>query len=328
NHPEVFQELAEEVKVGQKYLKVVRKTNSEVMIVPDLRMWNYFAMKPEPLEKGRVLPRSSSIHYMENFCTYVPESVKRIGASSDSYTMEDLARRRHEYKMYVFPCAGVLTAAERRQIRALAEAGATCVFTGPAGLIDPDGEASYENMSSFLGMKIRSAGIGAQDFYAVASSHPALAGISAGTRLGDGRWFDRTMPSQFHRFAVAEPAADTTILGRYSNGSAAAAMRPVGKGRFVFAGSAMTLPKIYRNLAKLSGVHVYLDTNDMTYADQNYLVLHTFGEGVKQIFLPKKARRIVEVFSGEVVGRDTASFSVKVPGKTTKVYYFGDTQID
>lgn len=319
--PEACKELKIEQQTGQKLLEVKRETCSQIMIVPDLRQWNYFAMQPTLLAPGKTLARETSIYYMENFVTFVPEAVMRVGAASDSYTLEDLAKRAHEYKLYVFPSMGVLTPAEAKQLRQLAEDGAVCVFMGPAGMIDGN-RASLDNMQQLLDIKVAVGAIGSQAFYAATGDHPVLAGLTPQDRLGDARFFDRAQPSEWYQFYIDDPTV--TPLGYYADGKVAAGIKKVGKGHIVYSGSALTLPKMYRNLAQFAGVHLYQNNDDMTYADANFVTIHTFTAGPKNIKLLKKAPAVYEVFSGQLIGKDLTQFTVDLPQKQTFVYYIGD----
>jgi hypothetical protein len=55
-------------------------------------------------------------------------------------------------------------------------------------------------------------------------------------------------------------------------------------------------------------VHIYSDSEDVLYADHNYVALHTVRGEAKTIRLPRAAD-IWEVFSNRQVGRACAEFS-------------------
>ena len=187
-------------------------------------------------------------------------------------------------------------------------------------LLDENG-ASYENMRRLLGMKIVPGGVGPLVFHSRKSDHPVMKGFPSGIRLGDGRALDRNMSARFHRFVIDDPAV--TVLGRYSDGRVAMGIRKTGKGAIVYAGAALTHPALYRNLADFAGAHRYSTTDDMVYADANYILIHTRTVGKKRIRLRSRAAVVLDVFAGKVIDRNCMDFTQELPEKQTFLYYIG-----
>ena len=88
-----------------------------------------------------------------NYCTLSVEAMMRMGAPKDFIYIEDLPAAKSGYKLYIFPTAFYCDEALRERILKLANDGAVCVFTGPAGLIN-EKDASMENMEQLLGIKV------------------------------------------------------------------------------------------------------------------------------------------------------------------------------
>lgn len=317
DHPAAYAEIAADARVLEKYRDVPRLKATEAALVQDGRQLKYYAMSPTPWTSADKIPWGTPIHYNENYSTHAPEGAVRLGAAMDGFNMNDLEAFKDAYKLYVFPVSGFMTSDERRQVRGLAERGATVVLMGPAGLVD-ETRASLDNMRELLGMRIAVGPIVKQRIYAVPGAGPIVEGLTAEDRLGSSRWYDGLMDPTWHSFFIDDPSV--TPLATYADGRCALAERRVGKGRIVYSGVALTLPKVYRNLAKLAGVHIYLDTDDFTYADGNFVTVHARTDGVKHIVLRGTAPEVREIFTDEVVGRGLAAFDAPMKAGETKVW--------
>jgi hypothetical protein len=324
DHPLIHDEMRQEQRVGELFKNIKRKTCSEAVIIQDIRQLKYYAMSPNQHPAGEKIPWSVPIHYNENFATHAPEAMVRLGAACDGLNFEDIPKRQKDYKLYLFPNSGFLTDQDVALVRSLAENGAVCVLMGPAGLIRAGKSADLANMEELLGMTIRLDSIGPQQTFAAEGKHPLLKAMTHADRLGSGRWYDNAMPADWHRFYIDDP--DAIPLGYYKNGKVGMAIKKLGKGHLVYSAVALTNPKMYRNVAAFAGVHIYLDSNDFTVADENFVTVHTRNAGKKRIVLRKVAREVRDAFTGKLVGRKISSFEVDLPAKSTAVYYIGSSR--
>ncbi len=307
DHPTALAEIAADVKVGERYLHVKRRKATEAVIVQDGRMLKYYAMSPEPWTSTSNIPYATPIYYYENYATHAPEGAMRMGAAVDGINIHDLEAFKDTYRLYVFPVSGYLTSADRNLIRHIAERGATCVLMGPAGLVD-ENRASTENMRELLGFTVSIGPVMSQSAF-----------LTDGTRIGSGRWFDNAMAAKWHTFFVDDPTLPAKAT--YSDGRTAMVCVPVGKGKIVYSGVALTCPKIYRTLAKDAGVHIYLDTDDFTYADGNFITIHAKNPGRKHLVLRERVNEVREIFSDRSLARQTDRFEVDMKAGETLVLY-------
>jgi len=231
----------------------------------------------------------------------------RMGAAVDGINIHDLAAVKDTYRLYVFPVSGYLTAAERGLVRQIAARGATCVLMGPTGLVD-ERRASTENMRDLLGFNVGVGPVG-----------PQSALLPDGTRIGAGRWFDNAMAAKWHTFHVADPSLDARAT--YPDGRTAMVSVTVGKGRIVYSGVALTCPAVYRALAREAGVHVYLDTDDFTYADANFITIHAKDAGRKHVVLKAPVAEVCEIFSERVLARQADCFDLDMKQGETAVLH-------
>ena len=307
DNPVALAEIAADIEVGRRYLGVKRRKATEAVLVQDGRMLKYYAMSPERWTSEKDIPYSTPIHYYENYATHAPEGAMRMGAAVDGINIHDLAAFKDAYRLYVFPVSGYLTSEERRLVRQIAERGATCVLMGPAGLVD-ETRASTDNMRDLLGFDVGVGPVGRQS-----------AATADGKRIGAGRWFDNAMPATWHTFYVNDPSLRAEAT--YADGRTAMVVVPVGKGRIVYSGVALTCPAIYRELAREAGVHVFLDTDDFTYADENFITIHAKTAGRKHIVLKTPAAEVREIFSERVLARQAGALDLEMKTGETAVLY-------
>jgi hypothetical protein len=81
-------------------------------------------------------------------------------------------------------------------------------------------------------------------------------------------------------------------------------------------------PGVLRELARHAGVHIYCDSEDVLYADRNYVSLHTVRAEEKRVVLPRQAD-VWEVYSDRQVGADCTEFRDHMAAGSTCLYYFG-----
>ncbi len=84
-------------------------------------------------------------------------------------------------------------------------------------------------------------------------------------------------------------------------------------------------PGLLRELARYAGVHIYCESEDVMYADRNFIALHTVRTGEKLIHLPHPAD-VWEVYSERLVARNTNIFTDTMQASTTNLYYYGPAQ--
>ena len=103
---------------------------------------------------------------------------------------------------------------------------------------------------------------------------------------------------------VKDPAA--LILGT-AGGKGALAVKKTPQWTSVY--SLMPLNReMLSSLYKFAGVHIYLETQDVFFANRSYLMLHTSTPGSKTFHL-KQPSDVTEVYTGKVLGRNVRSFT-------------------
>ena len=78
---------------------------------------------------------------------------------------------------------------------------------------------------------------------------------------------------------------------------------------------------VLRSIAEYAGVHIYSYSDDVLYADRNFICIHTVKPGEKRIFLPRKAD-VYDEISGNLIAKETKEFTDKLEAGETKLYYY------
>ena len=77
----------------------------------------------------------------------------------------------------------------------------------------------------------------------------------------------------------------------------------------VFSAVPALAPDVLRRIYRKADVHVYTDSDVVLSANKSWLMLHTRGKEEYNIRLPRRAKRVVDVISGETVASGCDSFS-------------------
>jgi hypothetical protein len=81
-------------------------------------------------------------------------------------------------------------------------------------------------------------------------------------------------------------------------------------------------PGVLRELARYAGVHIYSESEDVMYADHNFVALHTVRSGAKTIQLPHSAD-VWEVYTDRQVASGVSQFTDTMSSGATHLYYYG-----
>lgn len=87
----------------------------------------------------------------------------------------------------------------------------------------------------------------------------------------------------------------------------------------VFTSSTGFPAELWRNLAKVSGTHVYSASNDILLADSSIVALHSVKSGPKRIDLPG-AYAVTDVISGKLVGKNLRAIQFNLKAPETRVF--------
>lgn len=93
----------------------------------------------------------------------------------------------------------------------------------------------------------------------------------------------------------------------------------------IYYGSAALPAEMIRRLARHLGIHVFLETDDVFHVNRHFMMIHTDDrEGVREISLPWKVKKVNELFPRKKIAADVDSFKVSLQPLSTYLYYWGD----
>ncbi|MGQ9730201.1 MAG: beta-galactosidase, partial [Candidatus Zipacnadales bacterium] len=219
----------------------------------------------------------------------------RLGAPFRIHLLSDLVDGFvPEVKAYIFLNCFHLDNKARAAVRQ-AIAGKTAIWFYGAGLLNEQAEVGNITEVTGLGLKPGSPQPGRVSPVPSSLTEGVTEPFGTETVL-DPLW-------------LIEETDAVQVLGRYGDGSAAAAYRRVGKGATAYIGTLHAPAQLLRNLLKPAGVHLYLNTDDVVLADEEFLALVATSAGTKTITLPTQ-RTVVDALTGETVAQQATTFSL------------------
>lgn len=240
-------------------------------------------------------------------------ALDRSGVAYDLIYVDDLlADARDDYSVYIFLNQYGVSKKLRQFVETrLKRDDKVLVWQYAPGYITDEGE-SISSMAALTGMRFApqvldgSAGL-ASTFAApvAAESETVLAGME-GENMGFG------VDLQAPRFAVED--GETQTLATYrSDGAVSAALKKWdGYTSIYIAHPSGLSPRLIQNLARLGGVHPYMEPGDMSFFHRgNFIVIHGIEGGEKTLRLPFRAT-VTEMLSNRVLAKDTDTLPLHI----------------
>jgi len=302
-HPEIYKLFTRQQEIARESYERDRTKNSEIAFIYDE-------------ESYHVVSEETTHQMVELFRNY---EIELIGAPSDRYYHNDLADPRvPDYKLYVFVNCFCLSDSEREVIKKkLAKNGATALFLYGQGLInlDRDEPLAVSNMEELIGFKMRmedEAFLGMFKFDK-ASEHEIAVAMDKGEIYGD---FKRKMAANASTYAYriktshvtlypALYAEDGECIAHFlDNGSQAVNIKQTDGFTSIYCGTKYLSADVVKEIARFAGCHIYIDTEDVLYANHDYITLHASSSGHKVIRLPRKASAY-ELYEGKYYSTDS-----------------------
>ena len=272
------------------------------------------------------------------------DELPRIGTTVDFYETDDVIDGEgRKYRMYIFLNQYIADARERQLIEErLKRDGNVLVWIYGAGLIDPSAERTLclENAQALTGFRL---GCDMREARSIMTARGCdlLPSLTPGEKLGDYlrlRVARRTVTStdqkdifvdQFGQ-ALPEPNLvypmiwvddpDAIPLATFDDGGKVGfAMKRFGDWTSVYVGSPCMQAHVLRDLAKLAGAHIYVDADDIIFANESYVGIHTAEAGMHTFRLPGLSD-VKEVFLDREMGRGITSFTEDIGQHETRLY--------
>jgi hypothetical protein len=265
----------------------------------------------------------------------------RLGTPVDYLELDDALRDdATPYRLYIMLNPYLLDSDERQRIaQQLKRNGNTLVWLYAPGLSNPQAHPAQglAHMEELVGMRL---GCIPQRLPArlriTDRQHPFTADLPL-SEFGD---YERPITTGFEMnrdtmepwllppmevyplFYVDDSAA--TVLGRYLHGEQPAfAVRRFADWTSVYIGSPAPNAAVLRAIAHASGVHQYVQGDDIVYANQSMIAIHTREAGPRTIRL-RRPGDAYEAFDDLLLARGVTEFTLDIPATTTRLIFTGD----
>lgn len=316
--PEIYDLIEKQQKIAAESYEQDRRKNSEIAFIYDE-------------ESYHVISDEANQQLIEIFRNYDADI---IGAPSDRYLHNDMAdENMPDYKLYVFFNTLYLTDEEREVIKKkLSKNHATALFMYGSGIINPDKDISFDikNVEELTGIKTgRIDGVFSGKFK-VKGGHPIAKALKDDEFYGD---FTRRMQynvsgyvgkvrdiqSNLLPLIYADDEAAETIAFFPDSKKTALAVKDTGDYTSVYCGSKYINNEVMRAVAVFAGCHIYCDTNDVLYANKNYITIHAASGGEKLIKLPS-AKSALEVYENKYYSENSQEIKFSLKKGETKMF--------
>ena len=269
---------------------------------------------------------------MELFNNY---EIDKLGLPCDRYYKSDFFDgNMPDYKLYVFLNDLCFNDAERAAVQEkLKKNHATALYMYAAGMVDFESETpvSVENVSKTVGMQMQQLdGVYRGKFKINGKPHKLTENLDKGEIYGDftrkmwanaSQFMNRIKTTTADLFPVIypdDPEADVLAYFLDSNLPALSIKEQDGYTS-IYCGSKYLSCDAIKEFARYAGCHIYSETDDVLYANKNYITIHAATSGNKTIRLPEK-RDVVDAYDGTRIASGTDSFRVEMLKGETRMF--------
>lgn len=212
----------------------------------------------------------------------------RLGAPYGQYLLRDVVARRVPAKLQVFLSAWALSPEQRKALASSRSAGTTRVWCWAPGYVYPDRQdpAGIAEVTGFVARPVS---------LPTAEVAPTKVGTQRGLSHAWG-------PKESIQPLFAVEARPEETWATYSDGSAAVAVRQTAVGLDVFVGTPQLSTELLRALARLSGVHLFTQSEATTWAAEGFLAVQAHRAGPLTLDLGR-ATTVRDALDGNVIGQ-------------------------
>lgn len=312
---EAFDLFKKQQKIADFAYSMPRRKNSEIAFIYDE-------------ESVHVTTNQTMTELVELFRNY---EVARIGAPVDFYYHNDLLNPdMPDYKLYVFCNDLVLNDKEREAIKAkLKKNHATAIFVYAPGIINPDDENKMfdvKHITELTGIKCEMLDDKITPAFKACTDELALEknkvyGLLDRFEMGNV-WAEKKHIRRSYLYPAFFPCDENVkVLARFcENGKPAIVQKEVDGYTSILYGAKLMKAEVVREFAKKCGCHIYTDKEDVLYANENFITVHSSHNGKTEIALPEKCD-VVELYEDKIYGENTDNITFDMYYGETKMFY-------
>jgi len=255
------------------------------------------------------------------------------GLSCETYCVKDVQSPDFPpHKLLLIPNAFRISEAEADAIIAYAKKNRAVVVWQMAPGVSRDGSIDMGRTSEIVGMAIKLVNIEAYPGIITCAADHALSEFCHPDELdqlefggGPSQNDDSSSGAVGPLFYVDVTEDDGVVVCGISKalGLPAFAYKKMGDWTSVFVGAPGIPPSLLRALGRMAGCHVFNATDDSLHVCTDLLLLNCKNPGKKEILFNKKADVVIDLFTGEEIGRNTSAIDINLQRFETLFCYYG-----
>jgi hypothetical protein len=297
-------------EIAKKSLPFERSPNAEVAVFVDGESYLYM----------KILSQVTAPLIDE----LLHNQLRKSGFPFDVYLLSDIKSRDFpDYKLYIFTNVFKIDNETEKAIKAKLNAAKSTALWFYAPGYATDSGFSAKRVSQIIGIKVNvEKKMGSIHVKVTDNKDQITKGMKSQIITFET---DESKKSIGPLFCVNDPQA--TILGEVAeNGKPGLAYKRIGNVTSIYSAAPGITWPFLRNIARLSGAHVYINTGDIIYASKDFLVIHAASSGEKVINLPTK-NDVYDIYEESLVARGVKSFKINMKKGTTRLFFLGDVNL-
>jgi len=317
-HPDIYELFAKQQRIAHESYSKDRTKNSEIAFIYDE-------------ESYHVVAEETTHQMVELFRNY---EIDIIGAPCDRYYHNDMANpNMPDYKLYVFMNTFFLNDKERAEIKKkLAKNNATALFMYGSGIINPDKDniLSGDNVADLTGFDItlENGVFAGMMKFDKTSEHPVAVAMDKGEIYGDFKrkmwlnvssYMNDIKKSKVHLYPGIFAEDGEAIAYFLDTRKPSISIKEADGFTSIYCGSKFLSADVIKEIARFAGCHIYSDTDDVLYANNDYVAIHAAKSGIKTINLPKEASAY-EVYEERYYSKDSKTITFDMLKGETKMF--------
>lgn len=319
HHEGITQALRKLQEIEERLLESDRSSNREIAVILDEKSLIYERPCQNMMTSLRNVFRQWELAY--------------IGAPFDTYLQSDLIDQElKDYRMYLFLNNVHMTKHEMEVIKECVRRDRkVALWVWAPGLII-DSDLALNHIQDLTEIRVDCENCEARLHVDVVNyDHPITRELPKGSSFGPeiSRWHMALFKES--GFVEDDPSFTMGPIF-YSNdpdvkvlGSLPAVKKPgfvvkeLEDWTSIYVSAPMISKAILRNIAKFAGVHVYVESGDLVYANKHFLAVYPRIGGHKVVHLPEP-RRITDLWNDELIAEKTDEFEAKMNANTAYMY--------
>ncbi|MBE6381213.1 MAG: hypothetical protein E7047_09830 [Lentisphaerae bacterium] len=295
DHPDIYRTWGEGQKMWRKIYADAASVKRDAVVV-----FSPEEMTRQGYPSGSIRQGTDQRGIIETVIDKPMHALFASGYTFDVLTLSDYLASSHEYKFVAFMNIFSPTAEQRKAIKdKISKPGTTVVWSYAPGFVTEQG-LSVQAMEDLTGFKL---GV-------INERLPMSVTLDGGVAMTSVR--RNNVVKENPRVFAKDPAAE--VIGKYAQGGqTAVAIKKLANGNTaIFCGMPVIDPDIWAAFFQRGGIHRYVnDRNVSVHGNERYLLVHVATGGAYEVKLPRQAKQVKELFSGDVLGRNCSKLILR-----------------